>query len=225
VDTYTEKGGYGPNTSSSFHLYSENISIFARVRDASDNPIANAEVTFDIRGPPNSNITLTETAKTNSSGVAVVTVTIPYLIDLPETTLGIWTAVATAEIAGTQIVDSLAFEVKAPPNPFVDVYTDHNGKGLNTPSQPYDRGSAVHLYAEVSNGTGPLENHWVTFAAYGPTNQTTFVTTQPSNSSGIAATTFTIPEAEDSLGTWRVIATVKIKNQVFMDALTFDCNA
>jgi len=225
VDAYTEKGGYGQGIVSSFYVYNENISIFATVLDDTNNPLANTEVTFEIHGPPNSNITLTQTTTTNSSGVAVATIPAPYTAYQPETALGMWTAVATTEVTGTQIVDSLAFEVKAPPSPFVDVYTDRGGTGQNQLSQPYNRNETVNLYAKVSNGTSPLEYHWVTFAVTGPTNETIpFWTIQPSNASGIATATFRIADRSQSEGIWRVIVTVRIKDKVFIDALTFECN-
>lgn len=225
VEAYTERGGFGPYIVGGVYFYNENISIFAYVKDASDNSIADASVTFEIRGPPNSNITLLETTKTNSSGVAIANITAPYIIGRPETVSGIWNVVATTEIADTQIVDSLAFEVESPPSPFVDVYTDRGGNGLNKPSQAYSPGERVQLYAEVSNGTGPIANALVTFAASGPTNETVpFLTSAWSNASGIAtARPFTIGVGEQSIGTWQVILTVKIDDQVFMDALTFDC--
>lgn len=223
IDAYTEKGGYGKSMISNSYLYSENVNIYANVRDTANKPLLNTTVTFEIRGPPNSNITLPQTAKTNSSGVAVATITAQYLTDQPENALGIWTAVVTTEISGTEIVDSLAFEVKAPPSPFVDVYTDRGGNGSNTPSQPYIRNEVVKLYAKVSNGTSPAGSSLVTFAAYGPDNSTSFLTTQLSNASGIATATFRIPDRKESEGIWRVIVTVRIKGQVFIDALTFEC--
>jgi len=224
VDAYTEKGGYGPGIVSSFYLYNENFSIFANVKDATNKPVANTTVTFEIRGPLGSNITLPSTATTNSSGVAVATVKAPYLIGQPETVLGIWTAVATTEVLGTQVVDSLAFEVKAPPSPFVDVYTDRGGNGPNAPSQSYSRDETVHLYAKVSNGTTPVKSSLVTFEAYGPTNKTIpFLAWSPSDASGIANATFRIANFPESEGTWRVIVSTGIKDQVFVDALTFEC--
>lgn len=225
LDTYTERGGLGSNTVGSFYLYNENISIFAHMKDTSNNSVAEAQVTFVIRGPPHSNITMVETAKTNSSGVAVINLPAPYRVDRPETIAGIWSAVATAEIAGTQITDSLAFEVEPPPSPFVDVYTDRGGNGPNTPSQPYSRNETVNLYAKVSNGTNLLEHHLVTFAVYKTTNETTiqFLTVNLSKVSGIATASFRIPPVKESEGTWQVIVSVNIEGQVFIDALIFEC--
>jgi len=225
VDTYTEKGGYGPNIVSDFHLYNENVSIYASVKDASNQPIVNTTVTFEIHGPPSSNITLTQTSQTNSSGVAVATIPAPSQIGQPETVLGIWTAVATAEIEGTTVTDSIAFEVKAPPSPFIDVYTDRGGNGSNVPSQPYSPDNKVNLYANVNNGTSPLSGTQVTFAVYGP-NTPPYFSSNVSNASGIATFSFRTPgDPAASIGTWRVIVTVQIEDQVFIDALTFECTS
>jgi len=226
IDAYTQKGGYGPGIVSNFYHYNENVSIFVNVKDATNKPLADAIVTFQIHGPPGSNITLPpHTAKTNSSGVAIVTITAPYLIAQPKTVQGIWTAVATTEISGTQIVDALAFEVKAPPSPFVDVYTDRGGAGPNNSSRPYSPDDLVNLYAKVSNGTSPSKGSLVTFAAYGPTNETIpFLRTPLSNASGIATASFRIANRSESIGTWQVIATVRVNDQVLIDALTFECN-
>lgn len=228
LDTYTEKGGYGLGTISSFYLYTENVSIFANLKDTTDKPIVNATVKFEIHGPPGSNLTLSQTANTNSSGVAVATLPAPQVIGQLGTVQGIWSAIVTTEITGTQVADSLAFEVKAPPRPFVDVYTDRGGKGPNNSSQSYNRDENVTLYAKASNGTSPYERGLVVFAVYwpGPANTSAlfFLTTPQTNASGIATVTFRIPSIQESIGTWRVFVTVRVDVQVLIDALTFECN-
>jgi hypothetical protein len=223
LNAYTERGVLGSNIVGSVYFYNENISIFAHLKDASNNSVADAPVTFLIHGPSNSNITLSNTTKTNSSGVAVTKLPVLERVNHPETILGIWDTVATAEIAGTQIADSLAFEVVAPPNPFIDVYTDRGGNGPNTSSEPYSRNETVNLYASVSNGTNPLENSLVAFAVYRPTNKLILLTTNESDASGIAQESFRIPPVNESIGPWRVIVSVRIKDQVFIDTLTFEC--
>lgn len=225
IDTYTEKGGYGTGTISDFYFFNENVSLFATVKDMESRPVAQTPVTFEIRGPPGTNITLSESTTTNSSGVATATLAAPYPIYPAESVQGIWTAVATIEVLGTQVADSLAFEVKAPPKPFVDVYTDRGGEGPNNFSQPYRIGDPVTLSAKISDGTGPIEGSDVVFAIYWPRNISSllFLTTQKSNASGIATQTFTIPKIQESIGTWRVMVSVGINELVLIDALTFEC--
>lgn len=227
IDAYTEKGGQGVGIISSFYNYNENFSVFATLKDAANKPLPNAPVTFKIQGPSSSNVTLTQTDITNSSGVATATITAPYTLAQPATVLGIWTAVASTEVTGTQIADSLAFEVKAPPSArdtrFIDVYTDRDGDGPNTSSQSYRRNETVNLYARVSNGTSPIEGSSVVFAVYWPNEELIFLTTPISNASGIATETFRIPPIAESIGDWRVIVTARINDQVFLDSLTFEC--
>jgi hypothetical protein len=225
VDAYTEKGGYGPGIVSSSYLNNENVSIFAYLKDLTDKPVAGATVTFEIHGPLGSNIKLTQTATTNSSGVAVATVTPSHQADQQENVLGVWTATATTDIAGTQIVDSLAFEIKTPPSPFIDVYTDRGGNGSNTPSQPYSLDETVNLYAKLSNGTSPVEGIQVAFYIYDPENSIVLVPTPESNSSGIAEATFRIPNVPEAIGPWRVMVTARVYDERLVDALTFECNS
>jgi len=225
VDAYTEKGGHGLGIVSNSYLHDEIVSIFATLKDSANNPVTGATVMFEIHGPLGSNIELTQTATTNASGIAVAMVTPSHQSDQHETVLGVWTATATAEIPGKQIIDSLAFEVRLPPSPFVDVYTDRGGNGSNTPSQPYSCDEIVYLYAKVNNGTSPVENHLVAFAVYGPKGEPIYPTNQPSNSTGIAVHTFRTPNLEEFVGTWRVMVTVRVYDKVLVDALTFECKS
>lgn len=230
LDAYTGKGGSGPNVVSSSYLANENLTMFASLKDESDNPMVDTTVTFELHGPPNpySNITVQVTVETDSSGVAVANVTIPYGDAPSETVVGIWSAVARTEISGDQIDDSVAFEVKQPPTPFVDVYTDRGGRGSNMPGQQYDLDETVRIYAEVSDGTDPVVNGDVTFAVYAPSpadegQSITFLVVNSTDEFGIAESSLKPPPvAEISTGIWRVIVTVRVGDQVFMDALTFE---
>lgn len=225
IDAYTTRGGMGPSNSSDFYYSDQEIPIFAQVKDASNNPIEGANLTFRINGPPNSNITIIKTVATNGTGYAVTNVTSPDTLYSPEAVVGAWNVVATTDITGVQITDSLAFEVKAPPSPFIDVYTDRGGVGINKPSESYHLNETVKLYAEVSNGTAPAGSQSVTFTVYTPTGSLSAVGTATSNASGIAVLAYPprIPDISDSLGTWQIIATVKFQDQVLIDALTFEC--
>lgn len=224
LDAYTTKGGLGPSNASDFYYSNQEIRVFAQVKDTSGNPVPDSTLTFKINGPPKSNITLTKTARTNMTGYSVVNITAPRNIWPPETVLGTWSIVATTEITGVQITDSLAFEVKATPSPFIDVYTDRGGVGLNKPSLSYNLNETVQLFAKVSNGTSPAGSQLVTFAVYDPNRTILLPTVSITNSSGIGAAAFRIAPGQTQLiGTWRIIATVKFEDQVLIDALTFDC--
>ena len=223
LDAYTTKGGLGPSNASDFYYSNQEIRVFAQVKDTSGNPVPDSTLTFKINGPPKSNITLTETAGTNVTGYSVINIVAPSSTWPPEAVLGTWSMIATTEIAGVQITDSLAFEVKAPPSPFIDVYTDRGGVGLTRPSESYRLNETVQLFAKVSNGTHPAASQLVAFTVYNTDGAIVYPTTKMSNASGIAAPDpFTIPIAQPT-GTWRIIATVKFEDQVLIDALTFVC--
>lgn len=224
LDAYTTKGGLGPSNASDFYYSNQEIPLLAQVKDTSGNPVANATVVFKINGPPGSNITFPKSEQTNATGHAATTIN-PDSALPPETVLGTWNVVATTEITGVQIADSLAFELKAAPTPFIDVYTDRGGMGLTRPSDPYVLNQTVQLLAEVNNGTNPVGSQFVTFTVYSPNGTVVFLTTKMSNASGIAAVTdppFRISDQQIT-GTWRIIATVKFQEKVLIDALTFDC--
>jgi len=228
LDAFTPKGGQGTTIVSSPYFSNENVSIYASVKDESNDPVANTSVVFQIYGPPNSNVTLKKTAITNSSGVAAINMTVPSAKDHPENVIGIWSVVATTQIvSGEQTVDNLIFEVEQPPSPHVDVYTNRGGQGSNTPaSQPYKPNDTVTLYALVSDGINPAEGYLVAFTAFN-TNQTEaplLVRTNPSNASGIASIFFRLaPDPAVSAGTWQVLTKVMIKGQECVDTLTLQC--
>ena len=222
LDAYTTKGGLGPSNASDFYYSSQEIPLLAQVKDTSGNPVADAALIFKINGPPRSNITLTKNTQTNATGYATMTITAPNNNWPPETVLGTWNVVATTEITGVQVTDSMAFEVKSPPSPYIDVYNDRGGVGLTKPSQPYRLNETIQLIAEVNNGTSPVGSQLVTFTVYRP-NGTIYSSTQgTSNASGIATDLLRISITEP-IGTWRIIATVRFQDQVLIDALAFEC--
>jgi hypothetical protein len=227
LDAYTARGGIGKNNASDFYYSNQEIPVFAHVEDTSNNPVEGADLEFEISGPPNSNIIITDTTATNNTGYSVIYIPVPRDNYPPEKVLGTWSIVATTEIAGVQITDSLAFEVKAPPSPFIDLYTDRGGTGLTKASQPYSLNETIQLFAAVNNGTTPIGSQSVAFTVYDPNGAVYYVTTSTSNStSGIAATEFRIAPGQTQLiGIWKIIATVRFEDQILIDALTFECTA
>lgn len=232
LDTFTPKGGQGSTMVSSPYFHNENISIYALIKDESNTPLTNTSVVFQIYGPPGRNITFSETIVTNASGIAVVNLNPQrFKQDDIETIIGVWSVVATAQpVSGEQVVDSLVFEVEQPPSPYVDVYTERGGQGLNIPvSQPYKPNDTVTLYAQVSDGISPLWGSGVAFFVFQLTenaNTTILARTAWSNASGIASLLppFRLhPDPLISVGSWQVLAKVEIKGQVYEDTLTFEC--
>lgn len=232
LDAFTPEGGQGSTIMSSSYFSNESVSIYALVRDASNLPVTNTSVVFQIAGPPNSyhNVTFEKTMVTNASGIAAINITVPPEQDHPETVIGIWSVVATAQVeSGKQIVDSFIFGIEQPPSPFIDIYTDRGGQGPNIPSQPYHSGENVTLYARISDGSNPVVGYLVAFSVFkfvenGITNTTILVRTGQTDASGIASIFFALhPEPAISVGRWQVLTKVMIRDQVCVDTLTFEC--
>jgi hypothetical protein len=231
LDAFTQNGGQGSTVVSSPFLYDQNVSIYALVKDEINNPLTNISITLRINGPPNpyDNVTIEKTIATNASGIAIINLDVPLNQTYPETVIGVWSVVATARIENDeQIVDTLAFEVK-PPVPYVDLYTDRGGQGENIPSQPYEPGEIVTLYALVSDGVYPVGYTYVSFLAFNIDSEITPAVYRwsSSNASGIAfpSPSFRLSyEPTISVGTWQVWATVEIGDRSYTDKLVFECS-
>lgn len=230
LDAFTPNGGQGSTIVSNPFLYDQNVSIYALVKNEANNPLANTTVTLQINGPPNSynNVTIKKTIATNSSGIAGINLAIPFNQTYPETVVGVWSVVATAQIENSeQIIDTLAFEVE-PPIPYVDLYTDRGGQGANIPSQPYEPGEIVALYALVSDGVNPVAYTYVGFLAFNTNSEISpaVYRSSSSNASGIASPSPSFRLSSNStisVGTWQVLATVEIKDRSYTDKLVFEC--
>jgi len=115
IDIYTQKepySGKGPNQPSDAFAPEEIVMLYAYV-SYNLAPVEGKIVTFKINGPPNllNNITFSQTAETNASGLARVVFRIPWP-ENPETiTFGEWRANATVEIAEKIGEDTLTFKV------------------------------------------------------------------------------------------------------------------
>jgi hypothetical protein len=229
LDAFTLKGGQGLTMVSSPFLYDQNISIYALVKDEANNPLTNISISLQINGPPNPyhNVTIEKTIATNASGIAMANLDAPLNQTYPETVIGVWSVVATAQIEdGEQIVDTFVFEVESPV-PYVDLYTDRGGQGANVQSQPYKPGENVTLYALVSDGVNPMSYTSVTFVAFNPSSAIAPVIARGSlsDASGIASIPFRLSfEPTVSEGTWQVLTTVTIKDKSYTDTLVFECS-
>jgi len=231
LDAFTQNGGQGSTVVSSPFLYDQNVSIYALVKDAINNPLTDISVTLRINGPPNpyDNVTIEKTIATNASGIAMVNLDVPLNQTYPETVIGVWSVVATAQIENDeQIADTLAFEVE-PPIPYVDLYTDRGGQGANVPSQSYKPGEIVSLYALVSDGVNPMGYTYVSFLAFNINSENTpaVYRTSSSNASGIASPSPSFRLSSNStisVGTWQVLATVEIRDRSYTDKLVFECS-
>lgn len=116
LDLYTQKepfSGKGLNQSSDTFSPQEQVVLYAYVT-YNNECIVNKIVAFQIIGPPNpsKNITHIETDSTNASGIATTTFRIPWPDESPEICVfGIWTIIASVDIAEQVVQDRLTFKV------------------------------------------------------------------------------------------------------------------
>lgn len=116
IDLFTQKipyNGKGPNAPSDAFQPQELVILYANVT-YNDYPVANALVAFQIDNPRNEfwNMTIIGTNSTDSSGIAQFSFRIPWPIENPEDVVfGEWVSVATVDVAGVVVRDSLTFKV------------------------------------------------------------------------------------------------------------------
>ncbi|MEM3459198.1 MAG: hypothetical protein QXN36_01225 [Candidatus Bathyarchaeia archaeon] len=109
----------------------------------------------------------------------------------------------------------------------IDLYTQnepYSGKGPNMPSDAFEPGKLVVLYALVTYNEAPVQNLIVNFYVQSP-NGSIFYLTEKTDETGIARVNFTIPyksvNVTDIFGVWFVSATVAINGNNFQDTLSF----
>lgn len=116
IDIFTQKvpfSGMGVNQSSDAFQPQELVIIYALVT-YNEGPTANNLVAFQVGNPANAfqNITAVGISSTNESGIAWFSFRIPWPYDNAEQIIfGRWFAIATAEIAGQVVVDTVTFQV------------------------------------------------------------------------------------------------------------------
>ena len=112
IDLYTDKepyNGRGQNARSDAFVPGEDVRIHA-FASYYGYGIANVLVAFEIQGPASQipRAVLYGAALTNETGVATIDFRLPYE---SESSIGEWIAFGTAGIAGTNLSDSMAFDV------------------------------------------------------------------------------------------------------------------
>lgn len=116
IDLFTQKvpfNGKGINQSSDAFEPQALVILYANVT-YNEAPILNKPVAFYASNPPNAfqNITAVGTSFTNESGIAEFSFRIPWPPESPEwTVFGVWSAVASVDIAEQVVVDVLTFQV------------------------------------------------------------------------------------------------------------------
>ena len=116
IDVFCNKepfSGKGQNQPSDAYEPQEEVVLYGLVTYNSD-PVPGKIVTFDVHGPVNpiENVTLSLSDVTNDSGLAHVSFVMPWPDPRPKATLfGVWTVVASVDIAGVVVSDALSFNV------------------------------------------------------------------------------------------------------------------
>ncbi|MBX5328795.1 MAG: hypothetical protein QHH18_05265 [Candidatus Bathyarchaeota archaeon] len=116
IDVFTDKApfdGRGLNQSSDAYQPQELLILYALVT-YNENPLSNKLVGFQVRNPINAfqNITITGTCASNESGIATFLFRIPWPSENGEEIIfGVWSVIATVDIAGSMVLDTLTFKV------------------------------------------------------------------------------------------------------------------
>jgi hypothetical protein len=113
IDVFTQKGGQGKDQLGGTFAPLEWMNLTAQVRNASNNPVGDILVSFEVFKPANATtgatIAIVGTAMTNSSGMAVYDFRIPP--SAAPNTIGIWLVYATAPVDDQVVADTLTFSV------------------------------------------------------------------------------------------------------------------
>ena len=113
--------------------------------------------------------------------------------------------------------------------PQIDLYTQypypHGGQEPNKPSDMFVPQQEVVLFAKVTYNLWPEQNKDVSFQVIDPYGDTYFIGCNRTNSDGIAMYRFRLPwkcdDPEYYFGTWTVIATTEVAEQVITDTMQF----
>lgn len=116
IDLFTDQvpfNGIGANQSSDAYEPQALVNLSA-LATYNAGPERNMPVAFEVNGPPNpfENVSIVGSATTNDSGVGTFSFRIPWPdMNAEEIIFGKWSAIATIEIAGKVVVDTLTFQV------------------------------------------------------------------------------------------------------------------
>ncbi len=116
IDLFTDQApfnGIGANQSSDTYEPQDLVNLSA-LATYNGGPERNMPVAFEVNGPPNAfeNVSIVGSATTNDSGVGTFSFRIPWPnVNAEEIIFGKWSAIATVDIAGKVVVDTLTFQV------------------------------------------------------------------------------------------------------------------
>jgi len=162
IDVYTQRGGKGSGMQSDAFAPPEYVILYA---EAARNtaPAPDEAVQFEIRGPRNPylNFSVVLYARTNASGIASTSFRIPWVIPhSEEVSFGIWNVVATVELGGQVICDTLTFEVGW----IVEIVSMDTGTFLYEvywiPRGNFTKGKRIDVKLTVKNIALTTKNGW-----------------------------------------------------------------
>ena len=116
IDLFTDQApfnGIGANQSSDAYEPQDLVNLSA-LATYNGGPERNMPVAFEVNGPPNAfeNVSIVGSATTNDGGVGTFSFRIPWPnVNAEEIIFGKWSAIATIDIAGKVVVDTLTFQV------------------------------------------------------------------------------------------------------------------
>lgn len=212
INVFSARNGVPSNS----FLPSDRVFLEAQVsyKNAS---IAGTPVLFEIKASNNVDF-LSQRVSTDSQGTANLTFQIPWP---SESSLGTWRITTMTEVYGQTVNATTSFRCTLL-QPVIDVFTQKDGYGPNTPGGTFELNESVILYAQVRdelNQTVP--NQLVAFQAKDPNRTDIAIRTQMTNLSGVANITVRIPPDSAYAGTYEVYVRVQYNELVLLDTLTF----
>jgi len=117
IDLFTQKepySGRGVDKSSDAFAPQSEVILYANVTYRGE-PVQDKLVVFEVFGPPNPYLNYTippRTIASNASGIAMLKFSLPWPSEHPEEiTFGTWYSIASVEIVGEKVTDTLTFRV------------------------------------------------------------------------------------------------------------------
>jgi hypothetical protein len=188
-------------------------------------PYTNFTVNFDASASKSTNGYITSYQWNFGDGSPPVTETDPityHAYTSPENYTV--TLTVTDNVGESNFVSKSITVIPVPSGPWIDIYTQRGGEGLNEPSGNFAPSEKVFLYAYVTYDFEPVAYKMVAFEVLDPTGATVLIRSSETNGLGVAEANFSIPVTgpqEKIIGIWKAFAIASISEQIVSDTLTF----
>ena len=103
----------------------------------------------------------------------------------------------------------------------LDLTTQRGGAGPNITDGTYILGEVVDLTGYLTYNGSPVENKFVSFEVWNPSNELVFIRVALTNENGYASISFQISALPESIGTWTVISIGFVSEQKVWDLTSF----